>query len=362
MPAQYEGLGNAIRKGVKGALEKGIEILGLVPSANKDKGKSVNIVDIASGKIEGTAIELNGKLYKPNSTTEFTAAELEGKATSEAFNFPRAPLVSTARNPEEERAAKSKEVNLNDQRLMYEEVVPQQETARNLLENSRRIYSSIENGSKSGAVVEGALDVAKRIQGLYTIAGKTAPVAVLNAVGDASALTKIGYEAMLPLIEAQGRGFTDKDREAAKLVLPGLSQPWQYNEMVADMDTLKGLKLQEQMVFATGRKNLNEVVGDSELLWTNYLNDLPMSEVKEVTKDGLMYKRVRPIRDNENLSQYWVKARPKGFKIRNNSEIVTMTMKDVRDTAADAKTGGGISPREFLARLSNQGLIIEGVY
>ena len=34
-----------------------------------------------------------------------------------------------------------------------------------------------------------------------------------------------------------------------KLVLPGLSQSWQYNQMVADLDTLEAYTLQDQLSF-----------------------------------------------------------------------------------------------------------------
>ena len=164
---------------------------------------------------------------------------------------------------------------------------------------------------------------------------------------------------MLPLIEAQGRGFTDKDREHAKTVLPGLSQSWQYNEMVADLDTIGALKTQDQMRFATKRKNLTEITSSgSETLWSNYLNDLPLSKVEKTTRNGLTYDRLKPIRDNEDLSQYWVTERPKGFKVKNGTKVTELSMSDIRDTAKNH----GISAREYLADLSEQGLLIDGVY
>ena len=51
------------------------------------------------------------------------------------------------------------------------------------------------------------------MQGIYALTGKEAPQKILEAVNNASALKQIGFEAMQPLIDAQGRGFTDKDRE-----------------------------------------------------------------------------------------------------------------------------------------------------
>ena len=84
-----------------------------------------------------------------------------------------------------------------------------------------------------------------------------------------------------------------------------------------------------------------------------------MSEAKEVKNRGLTYERLQPIRDNENLSQYWVNDRPKGFKVKSGNNVVEMTMLDVRDTAEKMYN---MSPRAYLASLSKQGLLIDGVY
>jgi hypothetical protein len=82
----------------------------------------------------------------------------------------------------------------------------------------------------------------------------------------------------------------------------------------------------------------------------------------EVVNEGTesAYTRLVPIKTNEDLSQYWVKARPKGFKIKSGSKVVEMSFKDIRETAASK--GIELSPREFLADLSRQGLLIDGVY
>ena len=356
LPAKYAGLKGAIGKGNIEALNKGIEILGALPK--EATIEIANLVNVSSGK---SVKQIQLKNGVPHSTegVRLTPKELEGHVVSKTVVKPSRALIDQRVSPTEEAQAAALALNLNDQRLMYETVQPEQEAARQKLETAQRVYTSIAKGAPSGTAVEIAAKWAGDIQSLYALTNKEAPQSILSAVNDASSLKQIGFEAMLPLIEAQQRGFTDKDREHAKTVLPGLSQSWQYNEMVADLDTISALKTQDQMRFATKRKNLTEITSSgSETLWSNYLNDLPLSKVEKTTRNGLTYDRLKPIRDNEDLSQYWVTERPKGFKVKNGTKVTELSMSDIRDTAKNH----GISAREYLADLSEQGLLIDGVY
>ena len=314
---------------------------------------------MASGK-SVKEIELRDGVPFSMTGTRLTPQELDGFVVSKTVVKPSRALIDQRVSPIEEAEAAALALNLKDQRLMFETVQPEQEAARQKLETAQRVYTSIEKGAPSGTAVEIAAKWAGDIQSLYALTNKEAPTSILDAVNNAAALKQIGFEAMLPLIEAQGRGFTDKDREHAKTVLPGLSQSWQYNEMVADLDTIGALETQDKMRFATKRKNLTEITSSgSQTLWSNYLNDLPLSKVEKTTRNGLTYDRLKPIRDNEDLSQYWVTERPKGFKVKNGTKVTELSMSDIRDTASKKY---GISAREYLADLSEQGLLIDGVY
>ena len=96
-----------------------------------------------------------------------------------------------------------------------------------------------------------------------------------------------------------------------------------------------------------------------ETLWTQYLEDVPMSKTVDAERNGLKYEKVQPLKDNEDLSQYWVKERPKGFKINMQGEVVSKSMGDIAEAASEYGYG---SIREFLADLSRQDLLIDGVY
>jgi len=340
-------LSEQILNQVPGSMEAGLEAL-------QPKGEVVNLVK--NRQVIGIAIQMPDGSLVNQAGQSITLGTNVGVSKT----IPGAG-ISFAPNPSAEVIAETFRQNLQDQRLMSETVAAKMPEARQKIETAQRIYASLEQEAPSGTIAEIAAKWASDVQGIYTLAGKTAPESILKRVNDAGALKQIAFEALQPLIDAQGKGFTDKDREAAKLVMPGISQVWQYNQMVADLDTLDAYKTQDQMLFANKRKKLTEVTDQAgETLWTSYLNDLPMSKVEAVTAKGLTYKRLVPIKTNEDLSQYWVKARPKGFKIKSGSKVVEMSFKDIQETAASK--GIGLSPREFLADLSRQGLLIDGVY
>jgi len=334
---------------VPGAMEAGLEAL-------QPKGEIVNIVRGADRKVIGTAIQKpDGSLVNQDGRPITLSAGVGVSKT-----IPGAG-ISLAPDPSAEVRAKSLERNLTQQGKMFETVDAKMPQARQKIETAQRIYASLEKGAPSGNVAERIVNLAENVQSAFSVLGVETPESVQKAISEGTDLIQIGFKAMEPLIEAQGRGFTDKDREHAKKVLPGLSQSWQYNEMIADLNTLDAYKTQDQMLFANKRRKLNEVTDQAgETLWTSYLNDLPMSKT-EVVNEGTesAYTRLVPIKTNEDLSQYWVKARPKGFKIKIGGEVTAYSMNDINKAASEYEYG---STREFLADLSRQGLLIDGVY
>ena len=334
---------------VPGSMAAGLEAL-------QPKGETVNIVRGSDRQVIGTAIQ------KPDGSL----VNQEGRpitlppGVGVSKTIPGAG-ISLAPDPSAEVLAKSLERNLTQQGEMFETVDAKMPQARQKIETAQRIYASLEKGAPSGNVAERIVNLAENVQSAFSVLGVETPKSVQKAISEGTDLKQIGFKAMEPLIEAQGRGFTDKDREHAKKVLPGLSQSWQYNEMIADLNTLDAYITQDQMLFANKRRKLSEVTDQAgETLWTSYLNDLPMSKT-EVVNEGTesAYTRLVPIKTNEDLSQYWVKARPKGFKIKIGGEVTAYSMNDINKAASEYEYG---STREFLADLSRQGLLIDGVY
>ena len=336
---QYATLADAVineeGSGRSKALDKALEIIGREPTVVQD----------------------------PALVKEWRTAVAESNYTGTLQDWAmlkKARGINLAKDPVLEAQAARDEAKFGSQAKMYEITREQQDVARQQITTGQDILNTVNKGTLTGTYGENILDVASAFQGIYEAAGVAVPEKLSSIVQEAGGIKKAGYDAMLPLIEAQGRGFTDKDREHAVKVLPGLAQSWQYNELSGNLSILQGLKSQEKNQFARQRSLLDEItLTGGETLWTHYLNDLPMSEAKEVTNRGLTYERLQPIRDNENLSQYWVNDRPKGFKVKSGNNVVEMTMLDVRDTAEKMYN---MSPRAYLASLSKQGLLIDGVY
>ena len=352
LPEKYSGLAQAVLNQVPGSMEKAIDILGTLEEP--PEGDIVNIIG-PDRKVVGIATEIDGKLFNQKGQPLKLPANYGVSSSIPGLG------IRVGEDPLATVKAKALETKLADQRTMFDDVEPKQEIARKQLETANRLYRSLEKGTPSGAVAESLLEVVQNVQSTFSVLGLETPDSFTQAISEGVDLTNIGFKAMEPLIEAQGRGFTDKDREHAKKVLPGLSQSWQYNEMIADLNTLDAYKTQDQMLFANKRKNLDEITDQSsQTLWTSYLNDLPMSKT-EVINEGTeaSYTRLIPIKTNEDLSQYWVKKRPRGFKIKIGSEVVSKNMADINKAASDAGFG---STREFLAALSAQGFLIDGVY
>ena len=334
---------------VPGSMEAGLEAL-------QPKGEMVNIVRGSNRQVIGTAIQKpDGSLVNQDGRPITLPAGVGVSKTIPGKGLSLSPDPSA-----EVRAEKLKK-DLEQQGKMFETVEAKMPQARQKIETAKRLYSSLEKGAPSGNVAERVANFAENVQSAFSVLGMETPEEVKKTISESTDLKQIGFKAMEPLIEAQGRGFTDKDREHAKLVLPGLSQSWQYNEMIADLNTLDAYKTQDQMLFANKRRKLDEVTDQAgETLWTHYLNDLPMSKT-EVVNEGTesAYTRLVPIKTNEDLSQYWVKERPKGFKIKIGGEVASKSMGDINKTASEY---GYASTREFLADLSRQGLLIDGVY
>jgi hypothetical protein len=249
---------------------------------------------------------------------------------------------------------------LGIQAEMYEGTRTEQEGARQKITTGQSIIKAVDDNVFTGAFAETLTDFSQGLENIYTISGIAPPVKLQQTVLNAGTIKKAGFDAMLPLIEAQGRGFTDKDREHAKTVLPGLSQSWQYNELAGTLSILEGNTSIEKNKFARKRAMLDDVTdAGGQTLWTQYLEDVPMSKTVDAERNGLKYKKVQPLKDNEDLSQYWVSARPTGFKINMQGEVVSKSMGDIAEAASEYGYG---SIREFLADLSRQGLLIDGVY
>jgi len=353
LPPQYSKLADAIRAQVQGALQAGVQILGEIPDAPKIE--QAFLVDTATNTTVAGVELRNGIPYNQGTNTRLTPQELEGKAISTTYVKPSAPLVSTVQTPQQ----KVEENNLIRQANYVDITAPVAATAVTDKKAANAILTEVGKGFDTGGIADFVANQSKILQGVFQLAGVAYPESLSKKIGDQAILKILQNEAIIPMMEAQGRGFTDVDLKNQQNVLPGYTQPWQYNEAAATIKLHTAVNQIEENTFATQRSYLSEVTPlDHTTLWDDYLTKLPRSKTVLAERNGLKYKKMEVIQDSANLSQYWVKDKPKGFTLVTGKGKQDVTWADITKTAA-AKN---ISVREFLAAYENQSLIVKGIY
>ena len=353
LPAQYAQLATAVRNKVPGAINAALGILGKVPDSPKIEQAS--LVDTATNTTVAGVELRNGIPYKQGTDTRLTPQELEGKAISKTYVKPSAPLVSTVQTPQQ----KVEENNLLRQAKYVETTAPVAEKALKDKQASTAILAEVDKGISTGALPNFIANQSANLQGVFELAGVTYPTSFSKDIKDQAVLKILQNEAIIPMMEAQGRGFTDVDLKNQQNVLPGFTQPWQYNETAATIKLHTAVNQIEENTFANQRSNLSEVTPlDHITLWDDYLTKLPRSKTVSAERSGVKYKKMEVIQDSANLSQYWVKDKPRGFTLVTGKGNQDVTWNDINKTAV----ANNISVREFLAAYENQGLIVKGVY
>ena len=335
LPAQYASLAKAVRNKVPGALQRAVEILGAAPTKPEEDPALVKEYRFAKtpkgGSFEGTLQDW---------------AELK-KA--------RGTVIKTTQTP----AEKMTENNLERQAKYVDITAPVAATAVTDKQAANAILNEVEKGFDTGMVANFVANQSKNLQGIFQLAGVAYPESFSEKTKDQAVLKILQNEAIIPMMDAQGKGFTDKDLEYQQDVLPGYTQPWQYNEAAATIKLHKAVNQIEENTFANQRANLSEVTPlDHTTLWDDYLTKIPRSKIAAAKRNGIDYKRMEVIQDSANLSQYWVKDKPRGFTLSIKGENKDVTWADIKDTAA----ANDMNIREFLAAYENQGLIVKGVY
>lgn len=335
LPTQYASLAKAVRNKVPGALQRAVEILGAAPTKPEEDPALVKEYRFAKtskgGSFKGTLQDW---------------AELK-KA--------RGTVIKTTQTPKE----KMTENNLKRQANYVDITAPVAATAVADKQAANAILNEVGKGFDTGGIADFVANQSKNLQGVFQLAGVAYPESFSKPIEDQAVLKILQNEAIIPMMETQGKGFTDKDLEYQTKVLPGYTQPWQYNEAAATIKLHKAVNQIEENTFANQRANLSEVTPlDHTTLWDDYLTKIPRSKIAAAKRNGVDYKRMEVIQDSANLSQYWVKDKPIGFTLSIKGENKDVTWADIKDTAA----ANNKNVREFLAAYENQGLIVKGVY
>ena len=264
----------------------------------------------------------------------------------------KSPLVSTVTTPQQKKL----EGNLERQETMYD--LTSEAAPANILkgQNARKVLKTVNDGIATGAFPEFVANQSSAFQGVLQKFGIPVPEGLASNVLQQSELKKIQVDGMLPFIAEQGRGWTDADRENYFKTSAGFTQPWQYNEVVAQTDLQNAVDGLDKNQFAYARAKLDTVTDlDGDTLYADYLKHLPRTKVITDFKRGdLTYDKLEVIEDGANLSQYWVESIPTGFTLEKpDGELIDVSWEDINATALDR----GQTAREFLAQQELKGSI-----
>lgn len=162
-------------------------------------------------------------------------------------------------------------------------------------------------------------------------------------------LNSLTYEQIKPAIEAQGRSFSDADRE---FMLGAIASA--RNSPLGNVIIAQGLKagaLNAQEEFAFFEESLQEVIDGErpsmtgvERAYNLYVQDVPRLAPQA---DGT----AKAIDDGRNLWKYWRNGRPNTF-VLGSGDVATQA--DLKATAA----ARGVSYRELLSELDAKGQIL----
>lgn len=320
-----------------------VEIANLVDTRTNQSVKQIKLIDGVPHSMEGTKL---------------TAQDLQDRVVSKTYVKPSSPLVSTKPTAKE----KARERNFESQGKLYESTQEKVPAAQKNLATAEGILDIVDKGTPTGGAGSLVANFATTVQSISEVLGREVPDEVRNATADLANMKRYAGEALMPFIAQQGRGFTDTEREYfLENVIAGYNQPWQFNEAYGTVLKSQALSDIEKNNFAFTIKRSDTLTDQApNNLWADYERKVPRLKIGTKERGGQSYEGVIVIQDNENLSQYWTKASPKGFKVDagGGQPIIEYSWEDLNETAADR----GLSVRQLLAFYSRQGYIVGGIY
>lgn len=370
LPPEYSGLANAIRNNVEGALKQGLEILSREKKQPTPKApKLVNLIDTATNRTVGMAVEKDGKLYRQGSNVPMSPEELSKFGVSASYVTPPRPLVSTAVDPEEKAVAERRSALFTPLKTIAESTATKAETAIAEKRTALSGLRAVDTNATTGAISAVSSDLAQIGQDLFQNLGIAVPESFSKATSSKAQYKILSAQALLPRIAEQGRGFTDTEREYfLNEVIPSYKQSWQFNELAYNVQLEDSLLKIAEAGFADSRniwhvENNQTPKQTHAVIWDDYTTKLPYSKLKKNAKrmvgnNEVTYDKYQTLTDDSNLWQYWATGKkPIGFTLKNNDGTTTdYTFKELNNLFE------GYSAREVLQRADVTGNLVGAIY
>lgn len=321
--------------------------------------KRIDERDYDLRKREVEVKERSPDIKNPALIQEYNFAKNEGYEGTfmEFVAAKKSPLVSTQNTPQQQRET----LRIEAQSNLYKKTQEQLPAAENNLGTAKGILGIVSSGEATGQAGATVASFATSIQSTLEVLGITVPEEIATKSGTLAQMKRYAGEALMPFIEQQGRGFTDTEREYfLKNVIAGYDQPWQFNDAYGTVLLSKSLSEIEKNNFAYAVSISDDLLNKPpQNLWSEYERKVPRLKVGTKTRGGKSYEGAIVIQDNENLSQYWTKESPKGFKVANGEKPpIEYAWEDLEETAKDRNQ----TVRELLVDFSRGGDLIGGIY
>jgi len=321
--------------------------------------KRIDERDYDLRKREVEVKERSPDIKNPALIQEYNFAKNEGYEGTfmEFVAAKKSPLVSTQNTPQQQRDTQ----RIAAQSKLYERTQEQIPAAQKNLGTAKGILGIVSSGEATGQAGATVASFATSIQSTLEVLGIAVPEEIATKSGTLAQMKRYAGEALMPFIEQQGRGFTDTEREYfLKNVIAGYDQPWQFNDAYGTVLLSKSLSEIEQNNFAYAVSISDDLLDKPpQNLWSDYERKVPRLKVGTKTRGGKSYEGAIVIQDNENLSQYWTKESPKGFKVANGENPpIEYAWEDLEKTAKYRNQ----TVRELLVDFSRGGDLIGGIY
>jgi len=325
LPAEYSELSRAIIQGVPNSLSKGLDILS--QETKPVDREIVNLVDTRTNQTVGTAIEINGQLFRSDGVTPIPPSELEQLGVSTSYVKPPTPLVSTAADPLAKLAAEERAKLFTPLETIAQSTAETAKTAIDEKRTAEMALAAVDANAVTGVVSAVGFDLAQIGQDVFQNLGIPVPEGWSKLTNSKAQYQTISAQALKPQIEKQGKGFTDKDREFfLKDVLPSYKQAWQFNELSGNLQREGAILKIAEAGFANNRR-VWHVSADKtpsqahSVVWDDYLTKLPYNKLKKNAKKmvggkEVTYDKYHVMNDDGQLWQYWSSGKnPTGFTV-----------------------------------------------
>jgi len=335
----------------------------------------VNLVDLDTDETVGTAVEIDGKLYKDgvnNTLIPMTQEELSKVGVSTSYVREQKPLVRTYPDPTKQAFGDATVSALSRLNEETKRTAALGNTAIDTRRNALATLEAVNTNPNTGTLGGTRMEIFRFGQDFFQTLGINVPKSFTESTANMASYQKLAAEGLKPLIAEQGRGFTDKDLQFfLDKVLPSYKQSWQFNELAGSLQLEEANRHIAESQFAASREAYhitNEKVQETSHagVWADYLDKLPYGYLdKKATKiingQEIKYTKYAVENDNAKLWEYWREGIPKGLTMKIGETVDNYTWEQLESQRAYPEYKD-LTLTQILSKSKEDGLIVGAFY